>query len=374
MTSHIRLLHAPHIRLLHKPHIRLLHKRLSSPTTHPLRRHHAASARTSSIAIALTLLACALVAVPSAAAADSIAFLRNGNIWRASGDGSHQVQLTHDGTEAEPYNELAAAKGSGAPLLSFRKDYDLGVIDADGSGERMLPELTSGMADTSVSLSASGDTIAYQAQEYGAGLWFDVAITGGVSSDSNLMNFGFFVQWASFANEQGSEVLLSQLAEYGAGDPNCTDAEGNEYFQLAYVDVSQNPGNQLSTICKSSLDEDLRVRPTASRSPSRWTTAANTRSTPSPQAAAHRRRSSKTRRAPLGPPLAKPQVAAITPAAASTTITRPAKGARRIEATKPAKAASTTRLTEASTTRPPGTTRAGSAAAEPRQARGMETR
>lgn len=207
--------------------------------------------------LAISLLATLAALMPATASAESIVFLREGNIWRANADGSGQVQITSDGSEASgTYDELSAAKGSGAPLLGFRKGLEFGVIDADGTGERMLG-LQSGMPDTSASLSPSGQTLAYEAQEYGAGLWFDVGMTADVASATNSMNYGFFVQWETFANASGSEVLLSQLGEYEAGAAHCVDAEGNEYFQLAYVEVSQNPGVQKQTICKASADEDL---------------------------------------------------------------------------------------------------------------------
>jgi Tol biopolymer transport system component len=83
------------------------------------------------IASTLGLLLCA--AAP--ASADSIAYIRNHNIWLANPDGSHQVQITRDGTATAPYRSpsqagdgtIAAAHGgdlvklaqSGQPLAQF---------------------------------------------------------------------------------------------------------------------------------------------------------------------------------------------------------------------------------------------------------------
>ncbi len=74
-------------------------------------------------------------AAPASASADSIAYIKDHNIWLASPDGSHQVQITRDGTATVPYRSpsqandgtLAAAHGgelvklaqSGQPLAQF---------------------------------------------------------------------------------------------------------------------------------------------------------------------------------------------------------------------------------------------------------------
>jgi Dipeptidyl peptidase IV (DPP IV) N-terminal region/WD40-like Beta Propeller Repeat len=54
------------------------------------------------------------------AAADSIAYVKDNNIWLANPDGSHQIQITHDGSATSPYRSpsqaddgtIAAAHGS----------------------------------------------------------------------------------------------------------------------------------------------------------------------------------------------------------------------------------------------------------------------
>lgn len=66
---------------------------------------------------ALVLLASAVgLAVPSAAAADSLVFVKDGNVWLARPDGSGQYQVTSDGGYASPSQAddgtIVAAKGN----------------------------------------------------------------------------------------------------------------------------------------------------------------------------------------------------------------------------------------------------------------------
>jgi hypothetical protein len=75
-------------------------------------------------ALAGASLALLIAAAP--AAADSIAYIKNDNIWLANSDGSGQVQITHDGTAVVPYRSpsqaddgrIAAAHGSDIVLLA----------------------------------------------------------------------------------------------------------------------------------------------------------------------------------------------------------------------------------------------------------------
>ena len=55
------------------------------------------------ILLPILLLALALL-LPAAAAASSIAFIKDDNIWLTSPDGSRQRQVTTDGTAAKSYN------------------------------------------------------------------------------------------------------------------------------------------------------------------------------------------------------------------------------------------------------------------------------
>jgi dipeptidyl aminopeptidase/acylaminoacyl peptidase len=59
------------------------------------------------------------------AAADSIAYIKDNNIWLANPDGSGQVQITHDGTAAAPYrspsqaDDGTLAAGHGSDLIKL---------------------------------------------------------------------------------------------------------------------------------------------------------------------------------------------------------------------------------------------------------------
>ena len=47
--------------------------------------------------------AAALALSPALASADSIVYVKDGNVWLASGDSSNQYQVTTDGTDEHPY-------------------------------------------------------------------------------------------------------------------------------------------------------------------------------------------------------------------------------------------------------------------------------
>jgi Tol biopolymer transport system component len=49
------------------------------------------------------------LSVAAPAAADSIAYIKDTNIWLADPDGSHQIQITHDGTPTTPYRSPSQA-------------------------------------------------------------------------------------------------------------------------------------------------------------------------------------------------------------------------------------------------------------------------
>jgi hypothetical protein len=100
------------------------------------------------------------------AAADSIAYVKDNNIWLASPDGSHQVQITHDGSPASPYRSpsqaddgtIAAAHGSdlvrlaqsGRPLAQFAPPT---ATDSTGQVIEDVPQ--------QVAISPDGSRIAY---------------------------------------------------------------------------------------------------------------------------------------------------------------------------------------------------------------------
>jgi hypothetical protein len=84
------------------------------------------------------MLPVAVVAVmalwASSAHASSIAFLRGGNIWIAAPDGSHATPLTSGGG----YTYVSASKATGTMLLAYRAGASMGVISADGTGQRQI--------------------------------------------------------------------------------------------------------------------------------------------------------------------------------------------------------------------------------------------
>ena len=56
------------------------------------------------------LICVAMAVVPAApAAADSLAFIREHNVWLANPDGSGQYRVTFDGTAAAPYESPSQA-------------------------------------------------------------------------------------------------------------------------------------------------------------------------------------------------------------------------------------------------------------------------
>jgi hypothetical protein len=66
----------------------------------------------------ILLAVAAIVLVPAAAAsADSIVFVKDGNVWVASPDGSGQRQLTRDGTAGQPYRSPSQADDGTATTL-----------------------------------------------------------------------------------------------------------------------------------------------------------------------------------------------------------------------------------------------------------------
>lgn len=76
--------------------------------------------RTGLRAVLLVLAVVALAAVAaSAAAADTIVYIKQGNIWLANGDGSGQYQVTFDGSPSSPY-ESPSESDSGT-ILAIRQ-------------------------------------------------------------------------------------------------------------------------------------------------------------------------------------------------------------------------------------------------------------
>ena len=80
----------------------------------------------------------ALAALPAAASADSIVFIKDTNVWLANGDGTGPYQVTTDGTASRPYRAPAQADDGTIvasheqEIVRMRQNGDvLGVIDPD---------------------------------------------------------------------------------------------------------------------------------------------------------------------------------------------------------------------------------------------------
>ena len=76
--------------------------------------------------VAAGCAAAALALSPALASADSIVYVKDGNIWLASGSGGNQYQVTTDGTAQHPYRSpsqaddgtIAIASSSSRPTAS----------------------------------------------------------------------------------------------------------------------------------------------------------------------------------------------------------------------------------------------------------------
>jgi hypothetical protein len=114
----------------------------------------------------LLLAAAALLILPAAAHADSIVFVKDGNVWVASPDGSSQRALTRDGTTDSPYRSPSQAD-DGTVAASFRDGIRL--IDRSGRVVRELdpPSLTNSVSHpmdgtpVDVAISPDGSKLAY---------------------------------------------------------------------------------------------------------------------------------------------------------------------------------------------------------------------
>ena len=117
-------------------------------------------------AAALIAATLGLLCAAAPASADSIAYIKEHNIWLAAPDGSHQVQITRDGTATAPYRSpsqaddgtLAAAHGSelvklaqsGQPLGHFAPPT---ATDSTGQTVQDVPQ--------QVAISPDGRLLAY---------------------------------------------------------------------------------------------------------------------------------------------------------------------------------------------------------------------
>ena len=78
--------------------------------------------------VAAGCAAAALALSPAVASADSIVYVKDGNVWLAAGDGGSQYQVTTDGTAEHPYRSPSQADhgtiaaGFGSEILRMRQN------------------------------------------------------------------------------------------------------------------------------------------------------------------------------------------------------------------------------------------------------------
>jgi hypothetical protein len=110
----------------------------------------------------------AALALPAVASADSIVYIDQGNVWSASPDGAHKVQLTagggwHSPTQADD-GTLAAVQGTGPIVVMARDGRPLRTITTpaarSGDGGTFAPR------PVQLSFSPDGSKIAYAYTSY----------------------------------------------------------------------------------------------------------------------------------------------------------------------------------------------------------------
>jgi len=134
---------------------------------------------------ALSLLpVVALLALAAPAGADSIVYAKAGNVWSARPDGSGRVQLTHDGTAAQPYGSPSQADDGtvlavrGDRFAKFdRKGNPLGGFGSVLTGK---PGAIGAVGPFDARISPDGRTVAYWLGILGG--WYDYS-TGTYYSD-----------------------------------------------------------------------------------------------------------------------------------------------------------------------------------------------
>jgi hypothetical protein len=122
------------------------------------------------VLLALGCLACLLVAA-APAAADSIVYAKDGNVWLANPDGSGQYQVTTDGTPEHPYRSPSQADdgtiavGFGDEILRLRQNGTvLNRIDPPAILNSVSDPVDGPPID--VAISPDGTRIAYTMSSY----------------------------------------------------------------------------------------------------------------------------------------------------------------------------------------------------------------
>jgi hypothetical protein len=129
------------------------------PSTSPLLRR------------AVALAGLCLAIVPAAASADSIVYVKSGNVWLSQPDGSGAYQVTTDGTADSPYRSPSQADDG---TIAVGHDDDIVRMDQNGSVRNRIdpPGLTDSVSHhmdgppVDVAISPDGARIAYTLAGY----------------------------------------------------------------------------------------------------------------------------------------------------------------------------------------------------------------
>ncbi|MDQ2623609.1 MAG: hypothetical protein M3Y20_00470, partial [Actinomycetota bacterium] len=179
--------------------------------------------------------------LPAVTPAGTIVFIKNHNVWFAKGDGTGTVQVTTDGTAAEPYASPTQA-GDGTVVAS--KGYLVVRLDRNGSelGWFVPPTLTSsagaplGGVPQHVAVSPDGATIAYSQIAYQCpiGVSCMVRYATGYTSNSGVAkgNATYFrnASWVSSSRTLQSGGYLSHAMLHTLGTEPVTWFNDFDHF------------------------------------------------------------------------------------------------------------------------------------------------
>jgi hypothetical protein len=136
-------------------------------------------------ALAVAAALCALLALPVAAEADSIVYIKDGNVWSAAGDGSRQIQVTNSGgyayvSQADDGSMIALAPGERLHRLApdGRVVADFATFVSDGAPVSGPTNRFHGPFEPAIS--PDGTKVAFE--------WFNDSYSNGNTGDCNVTN------------------------------------------------------------------------------------------------------------------------------------------------------------------------------------------
>ncbi|MGH2888808.1 MAG: TolB family protein, partial [Solirubrobacteraceae bacterium] len=211
------------------------------------------------VAIVALLVALASLTAVSGAAASSIFFIRDANIWVANPDGSGAKPVTADGTSAAPYDFVSSAKHGTTPPLAFHRGGNaagqFGTLNPDGTGVTVNPYNASMTAFNSffTRLDDAGDRVTwgYESDCCGFRDWYAGAV--GVDGSSPQLIY-FSGAWATmdarqvtFGDPQGSSLLFTDVGtNYTVGAANDDPCGGTDNLSDVLVLETPPPSGQTS--------------------------------------------------------------------------------------------------------------------------------